>query len=64
MAELRTVADLHRYTQELAARRAEDDPLVQALVLAKQTTWLFLLTGAFLCFHLLDRLNEAIGMLI
>lgn len=64
MVELRSLADLHRYTQEIAARRVDDDPVVQALNLAKQTTWLFLLTGAFLGFHPLDRLNEAAGMLI
>lgn len=64
MVELRSLADLHRYTQEIAARRVDDDPVVQTLTLAKQTTWLFLLTGAFLCFHLLEKLNEAVSMLI
>lgn len=64
MVEVLSLADLHRYTEELAARKVEDDPVVQNWIVAKQTTWLSLLTGAFLFFFLLDKLQEAVGILI
>jgi len=62
--ELRSLADLQSYTQELAARRVEDDPVVRNWILAKQTTWLSMLTGAYLCFYLMDSLHEALSILI
>lgn len=62
--ELRSLADLHSYTQELAARRVEDDPIVQKLHVAKRITWMFLLSGSFLFFYLIDKLNEAVNMLV
>lgn len=62
--ELRSLADLRSYTQELAARRVEDDPIVQKMHVAKRITWMFLLSGSFLFFYLIDKLNEAVNMLI
>jgi len=64
LVELRSLADLQSYTQELAARRVEDDPVVRNWILAKQTTWLSMLTGAYLCFYLMDSLHEALSILI
>ena len=64
MVELRSRADLRRYTQELAARRVEDDPVVRNWILAKQTTWLSMLNGAYLCYYLMESLHEALSILI
>ncbi len=63
-AQLTSLEDLHRYTQELASRRVDDDPIVRKLHTAKQATWLFLLTCAFLFYYLIDKMQEAILMLI
>ncbi len=62
-AQLRSLEDLHRYAQEVAARRPENDPRVQKLVLAKQTVWLFLLTCTFLFYYLIDKMGEALTLL-
>lgn len=62
-AELKSLEDLHRYVQAVAARRPEDDPRVQRLQFLKQTTWLFLLTLTFIGYHLLDRMTEALSLL-
>jgi hypothetical protein len=60
---LRSIEDLRRYNRELAARRVEDDPVVRKLLFAKQVTWLAMLEGSFLCYHLADRLQEALYIL-
>jgi hypothetical protein len=63
-APFRSLEDLHRYTQELGSRRVDDDPVVRKLHTAKQATWLFLLTCAVLFYYLIDKMQEAILMLI
>ena len=62
-AQLKSLEDLHRYAQELAARRPEDDPRMRKLQLAKQTTWLFLLTCMFLFYYLIDKMGYALTLL-
>ncbi len=62
--ELKSIEDLHRYCQDLAARKAEDDPVVQKMHSAKQITWLFMLALAFLFFYLIGKMQEALAMLI
>ena len=61
--QLKSLGDLHRYTLEVAARRPEDDPQLQKLQFAKQTTWLFLLTCMFLFYYLIDKMGEALLLL-
>ena len=61
--QLKSLEDLHRYAQEVAARRPESDPTVQKLHKAKQTVWLCLLTCAFLLYYLLDKMSEALALL-
>ncbi len=63
-AELHSIGDLHRYCQDLAARKVEDDPVVQKLHSAKQAAWLFMLTCAFLLYYLIDQMQEALSMVI
>ena len=62
-AQLKSLEDLHRYAQEVAARRPEDDPKVQKLQMAKQTVWLFLLTCTFLFYYMIDKMSEALALL-
>jgi hypothetical protein len=62
-AELRSLEDLQRYTQSLAALRPEDDPRVRRMQFLKQTTWLFLLTLTFVGYHLLEKMGEALSLL-
>ena len=62
-AQLKSLEDLHRYAQEVAARRPEDDPKLQKLQLAKQTVWLFLLACMFLFYYLIDKMGEALSVL-
>lgn len=62
-AELKSLEDLHRHVQALAAMRPEDDPGVQKLQFLKQTTWLFLLTLTFIGYYLLDKMTEALSLL-
>jgi len=57
------LADLQKYSQELAARKVEEDPVVRKLRIAKRITWMILLAAAFLTFYLMDKLNEALSML-
>jgi len=61
---LNPLESLQRYAAEVADRRVHDDPVVRKLHTAKQATWLFLLTIAFLFYYLIDKLQEAVGMLI
>ncbi len=62
--QLKSLANLHRYNEELAARRVEDDPFLQKLYVAKRITWMFLMSGSFLFYYLLDKMNEALSILI
>ena len=62
-AQLKSLEDLHRYAQEVAVRRPEDDPTLQKLQMAKQTVWLFLLTCTFLFYCLIDKMGEALSLL-
>ena len=61
-AQFKSLEDLHRYAQELAVRRPEDDPKVQRLQMAKQTVWLILLTCTFLFYYLIDKMGEALSL--
>jgi hypothetical protein len=55
---------MHQYSQALAVRRVEDDPVVRALESARRMTWLALLAGAFLFYYLQVKLQEALGTLV
>jgi hypothetical protein len=61
--ELKSIADLRRYSQELASRRVQDDPVVRKLHAAKRITWMISLTGAFLFYYLIDKMQEALSIL-
>lgn len=62
-ADLKSVEDLKSYNQELAGRKAEDNPAVQRMHIAKRITWVLLLAASFLAFYLLDKLSEALSLL-
>jgi hypothetical protein len=55
---------LHQHTRELANRRVENDPAVRKLLTAKQAAWLFLLACSFLLYYLIDKMQEALAILI
>ncbi len=59
----KSVEEFHKYSQELAERRVEDDPKVQAWYLVKRTTWLCLLAFSFLFFYLIDKMVTALSLL-
>ena len=62
-ADLKSVEDLKSYNRQLAAKKAEDNPAVQRLRVAKRITWVLLLAASFLAFYLLDKLSEALNLL-
>ena len=62
-ADLKSVEDLKSYNRQLAAKKAEDNPAVQRLRVAKRITWVLLLAASFLAFYLLDKLSEALSIL-
>ena len=59
----RSVEEFHQYSEELAKKRVEDDPKVQAWYLAKRSTGLFLLAFSFLFFYLIDKMVTALSLL-
>ena len=59
----RSVEEFHKYSEELAEKRVEDDPKVQVWYLAKRSTWLLLLVGSFLFFYLIDKMVTALSLL-
>lgn len=61
--QLKSLDELHRHNQELAARRVEDDPVTRKLQVAKRIVWMLLLSGSFLFYYLLDKIGEAISIL-
>jgi hypothetical protein len=61
--ELKSLAELKSYNQELAGKKPEDNPAVQKLHTAKRITWVLLLAASFLAFYLLDKLSEALSIL-
>jgi hypothetical protein len=63
-ASIQSLEDLHRYSEALARRSVDDDPVVRRLHSAKQIVWLFLLTLSFLFYYLIDKMQEALGILI
>lgn len=62
-SEAKSIEDLRRYNQELAARRVEDDPVVRRLHMAKRIVWMISLAGAFLFYYLIDKMQEALSIL-
>jgi hypothetical protein len=62
-SEAKSMDDLRKYSQELAARRVEDDPAVQRWHVAKRIVWMISLAGAFLFYYLMDKMHEAISIL-
>ena len=56
--------NLRQYCEALATRKVEDNPAVRAWRSAKQLAWLTMLAGAFLCYHLMSKLQEALNMLV
>lgn len=62
-SELKSIVDLHKQCQELAARRVDDDPVVQKWRVAKRIAWMMMLAGAFLFFYLIEKLYEALAIL-
>lgn len=61
--QLKSLGDLHNYSQSLASKRPEDDPKLQKLQAAKQAVWLFLLVCTFLGYYLLEKMGEALALL-
>lgn len=61
--ELRSLADLKRYTKELASKQVEQNAVLQKLHVAQRITWMILLAGALLFYYLVDKLLEALSIL-
>jgi hypothetical protein len=61
--ELKSIDEARRYSQELAARRAEEDLPPRWVQIAKRITLVILLAGAFLIYYLLDKMQEAVSLL-
>lgn len=61
--DLKSLEDLRGYTETLSAKRVEDDSAYKNWQLAKQTTWLTLLTISFLIFYLIEILHESLALL-
>lgn len=61
--ELKSLADVRRHSQELAAQRARDDRALRWGKIAKRITWMILIAAAFLAYYLLDKLEEALSLL-
>jgi hypothetical protein len=62
-AEIKSLDDVRRHSQELAPQRAGDDRALRWGKIAKRITWLVLIAGAFLAYYLLDKLEEALSLL-
>jgi hypothetical protein len=62
-AQIKSLKDLHRHSQELASRKVEDDPVVRKLQVAKRITWMCLIAAAFLFYYLMDKMQEALTLL-
>ena len=61
--EINSIEGPRRYSQEPAARRVEDDPVVQKWRVAKRIVWMISLAGAFLFYYLIDKMHEALSIL-
>ncbi|HSC95063.1 MAG TPA: hypothetical protein VLC73_08840 [Burkholderiales bacterium] len=62
-AEIKSLDDVRRHSQELAPQRAGDDRAPRWGKIAKRITWMVLIAGAFLAYYLLDKLEEALSLL-
>ena len=62
-APIRSIAELQRYTQDVASRRPEDDPVVRKLQAAKRMVWLILLALSFLFYYLIECMEQALVLL-
>ena len=61
--ELKSLDDARRYSQELAARRAQDELPPRWAQLAKRITLIILLGAAILIYYILDKMQEAVSLL-
>jgi hypothetical protein len=61
--ELKSLDDVRRHNQEQEARRAKDDRARRWALVAKRITWMILISGAFLAYYLLDKMQEAVSLL-
>jgi hypothetical protein len=62
-ADIKSLDDARRHSQELAAQRAGDDRARRWGKTAKRITWMVLIAGAFLAYYLLGKLEEALLLL-
>lgn len=62
-SEVKSIVDLHRPSQELAALHVEVDSVMQKWHVAKRIVWMISLAGAFLFYYLIDKLHEALSIL-
>ena len=62
-AEIKSLADVRRQSQELAPQRTGDDRALRWGKTARRITWMVLVAGAFLSYYLLDKLEEALSLL-
>ena len=58
--DIQSLEDAHKLVEQIAQRDAANDPRVKAWLLAKQSTWLSLLAGAFLLFFLVSVIYQVI----
>jgi hypothetical protein len=62
--DVQLLTEFHQQAVEIAARqRLADDPTHRAWCTARRITWMILLAGAFLFFHLISKMHEALTLL-
>lgn len=61
--EIKSLADVRRHSQVLAAQRTGVELPPRWAKVAKRITWMVLIAGAFLAYYLLDKLEEALSLL-
>jgi hypothetical protein len=60
--DIHSLEDAHKLVEAIARRDVASDPRVKAWQLAKQSTWLSLLAGAFLLFFFVSVIYEVIKL--
>ena len=61
--ELRLLTEFHRNAADNSYAQAQKHAAAEGWAAAKRITWMVLLAAAFLFYHLVSRLHEALSIL-
>jgi hypothetical protein len=61
--ELRLLTEFHRNAVDNSYARSQDRSFSRGWAAAKRVTWMVLLAAAFLFYHLIAKLHEALSIL-